>query len=194
MSTMGVGARDRIHDTLVRRFVTMQRHFTATAFVIDPRGRTLLLWHKRLQRWMPPGGHVDPDERPDETARRECKEETGLDVEILGDTQPDLFAGAADEGAMLPRPFAMLIEEIPASPERGEPAHQHMDFLYLARPLDPTQALTLAEEEGSELKWFTADDVRALPEGSIYTNVRHYVLHFLPDHHAAMPPSSPHEC
>ena len=60
------------------------RHFTATAFVLDSRGRTLLLWHKRLRRWMPPGGHVDPDEAPEDTARRECKEETGLDVEIEG--------------------------------------------------------------------------------------------------------------
>lgn len=63
----------------------MQRHFTASAFVLDSKKRVLLLWHKKLQRRMPPGGHVDHDEIPEETAKRECKEETGLDVEIVGD-------------------------------------------------------------------------------------------------------------
>lgn len=159
----------------------MQRHFTATAFVIDSRGRTLLLWHKRLSRWMPPGGHVDADEMPEETARRECKEETGLDVEIIGDAQPDLFRFAGAEGRMLKKPIAMLLENIPASPERGEPAHQHMDFVFLARPLDENQALQLAEEEGGELRWFTRDDISALStETEIFGNVQAYVLQMLP--------------
>jgi 8-oxo-dGTP pyrophosphatase MutT (NUDIX family) len=158
----------------------VQRHFTATAFVVDSKRRTLLLWHKRLERWMPPGGHVDPDEMPEDTARRECKEETGLDVEILGDAQEDVFTENPSEGRMLKKPFAMLLENIPASPERGEPEHQHMDFVYLARPLDEHQAVTLAEEEGREIRWFTRDDVAALDERrDIYANVKAYVLEIL---------------
>ncbi|PIR54531.1 DNA mismatch repair protein MutT, partial [Candidatus Peregrinibacteria bacterium CG10_big_fil_rev_8_21_14_0_10_42_8] len=80
------------------------RHFTATAFIVDSQKRTLLLWHKRLQRWMPPGGHIDPNETPEETAARECKEETGLDVEIVGDAQSDLFTENTHEGRMLKKP------------------------------------------------------------------------------------------
>ena len=154
----------------------MQRQFTSTAFVTDSDGRILLLWHKRLQRWMPPGGHVDPDETPEETARRECKEETGLDVEILGEEQPDLFMGATQEGRMLTKPFAMLLENIPASAERNEPAHQHMDFVFLARPIDPQQTLQLAESEARELRWFTREEVRALPREEVFENVRQYVV------------------
>lgn len=157
----------------------MQRHFTATAFVIDAQNRALLMWHERMQRWMPPGGHVDENEMPEETARRECKEETGLDVEIVGDAQPDLFAGYPDEGRMLKRPFAMLLENIPASEARNEPAHQHMDFLFLARPLDSAQKLVLAKAEGRELRWFTHDEVAAMPDGEIFGNVRAYLLGFL---------------
>lgn len=153
----------------------MQRHFTATAFVTDSDGRILLLWHKRLQRWMPPGGHVDPDETPEETARRECKEETGLDVEIVGDAQPDLFIGNDNEGRMLTKPLAMLLENIPAYPERNEPAHQHMDFVFLARLIDPHQTLQLAESEARELRWFTQEEVKALPAEEIFENVRAYV-------------------
>jgi 8-oxo-dGTP pyrophosphatase MutT (NUDIX family) len=155
----------------------LQRHFTATAFIIDSRNRALLLWHKRLQRWMPPGGHVDADEMPEETARRECKEETGLDVEILGDADADLFAGNPHEGRMLKKPIALLLENIPASADRNEPAHQHMDFLYRARPLDATQGLTLCEDEAREMRWFTRAEIEKLDEKTeIFANVKAYVL------------------
>lgn len=153
----------------------MHRHFTATAFVIDSQKRVLLMWHKRLQRWMPPGGHIDENETPEETARRECVEETGLDVEIVGDAQPDLFERAVREGRMLKKPLAMLLENIPASEERGEPAHEHMDFLFLAKPLDETQALQMAEAEADRLKWFTQEEIDTLPDEEIFQNVRAYV-------------------
>lgn len=160
--------------------VRMQRHFTATAFVVDSRNRVLLMWHKRLSRWMPPGGHVDPDEMPEETAVRECKEETGLDVEVVSDAQEDLFTASRDEGRMLKKPMAMLLENIPASIERNEPAHQHMDFLFHVRLLDESQALVLAEEEGRELRWFTKEEVEAMDTSKdIYGNVQAYILQTL---------------
>ena len=155
----------------------MQRHFTATAFIVDSRKRTLLLWHKRLKRWMPPGGHVDEHETPEDAARRECKEETGLDVEIVGEKQKDLFADSPEEGRMLVKPIAMLLENIPESKERGEPAHQHMDFLFLARPTDESQTAVLAHEEGSAMRWFTRREIEALdPSTEIFGNVKSYVL------------------
>jgi 8-oxo-dGTP pyrophosphatase MutT (NUDIX family) len=155
----------------------MQKHFTATAFILDSKGRTLLLWHKRLGRWMPPGGHIEPDETPQDAAKRECKEETGMDVEITGDPHDDLFAANPDEGRMLIKPIAMLLENIPESKARNEPAHQHMDFLFVARPLDESQTLTLAEEEGHEMRWFTRKEVQALDERTeVFSNVKAYIL------------------
>ncbi|HRH93866.1 MAG TPA: NUDIX domain-containing protein [Candidatus Peribacteria bacterium] len=155
----------------------MQRHFTATAFIIDSKRRTLLLWHKRLQRWMPAGGHIDADETPEAAAQRECKEETGLDVEIVGEEQADLFAADPSEGYMLKKPIAMLLEHIPACPERNEPAHEHMDFLFIARPLDETQAARIAPDESEKMRWFTKDEVAALdPKTEIFSNVQRYIL------------------
>ena len=159
----------------------MQKHFTATAFIVDSKQRTLLLWHKRLKRWMPPGGHVDENETPEQCAQRECKEETGLDVEIVGDAQEDLFATCTEEGRMLKKPIAMLLENIPASEERGEPAHQHMDFLFLARPLDEAQDLDHTNDESTDMRWFTKTDVEALSEAKeIFGNVKAYILQILP--------------
>ncbi|ALM09539.1 MAG TPA: nucleoside triphosphate hydrolase [Candidatus Peribacter riflensis] len=169
----------------------MERHFTASAFVVDSHSRTLLLWHKRLKRWMPPGGHVDPGELPEETARRECKEEMGLDVEIIGEEQADVFAGNPEEGSILKKPIALLLEHIPASKERNEPAHQHMDFVFLARPLDEAQALCLARDEGERLCWFTSDEIAALDERTeIFANVKRYILSILTSS-SASPASRP---
>jgi len=58
-------------------------HVTGSGFVVGPRG-VVLLKHKRLGFWMQPGGHIDPGETPWEAAKRECWEETGLDVRFLG--------------------------------------------------------------------------------------------------------------
>jgi 8-oxo-dGTP pyrophosphatase MutT (NUDIX family) len=158
----------------------MKKHFTATAFVIDSRKRTLLIKHKRLGRWMPPGGHIDENETPEEAAIRECKEETGLDVVILGEEQTNLFAGNPTEGQMLKKPIAMLLENIPASEERNEPAHQHMDFLFVARPVNEAQNLSLAKAEGEEMRWFTRKEIEVLNEKTqIFSNVKEYILSLL---------------
>ncbi len=156
----------------------MQRHSTATVLLADSHGRILLLWHTRLGCWMPPGGHVEEGETPEETARRECLEETGLDVAIIGDYTPDLYAHSPDEGRVLQRPLALLLEEIPAY--HDQPAHQHIDFLYLGRMMDEKQSLRLAPAEARELRWFSLAEVRALPQGEILESVRRAVTELLP--------------
>lgn len=158
----------------------MMRHFTATAFIVDSRDRVLLLWHHHLQRWMPPGGHIDENETPEDAAKREAKEETGLDVEIIGDECEDLFAQNPHEGRMLKKPFAMLLEEIPALEKKNKPAHQHMDFLFLARPMDESQVITLAEHEAADMRWFTRAEIEAMDaEREMFSNVKAYVLQAL---------------
>ena len=52
----------------------MRRHFTATGFVVDG-SRTLLHWHKRLEQWMPPGGHIELNEDPVQAVLREIEED-----------------------------------------------------------------------------------------------------------------------
>jgi 8-oxo-dGTP pyrophosphatase MutT (NUDIX family) len=127
----------------------MKRHFTATAFVV--RGsRTLLHWHKRLQQWMPPGGHIEPDEDPVQAVLREVREETGLVAEVIATGEPLPFA-YPDQ---LPAPHTILVEDIPGP---GEP-HKHIDLIYFCRPVDGADH---ASVDDPTLRWVDESELRA---------------------------------
>jgi 8-oxo-dGTP pyrophosphatase MutT (NUDIX family) len=104
-------------------------HFTASAFVLSPASDALLLLHHRkLDRWLQPGGHVEPgDADMLAAARREAREEVGL-------AELDVALGG--------RPFDLDVHAIPARP--GEPAHAHFDVRYLF--VAPTLAFQLSSE------------------------------------------------
>ena len=104
----------------------MIRHFTATGFVISG-GATLLHWHRRVGGWLPPGGHVEPNEDPVQAVLREILEETGIAAEVALPA-PDLGAIGP---AQIPPPVAILVEDI-RDGERGD--HQHIDMIYFCRP------------------------------------------------------------
>ena len=105
----------------------MNRHFTCTGFLV--RGdKTLLLWHPRLRMWVPPGGHLEPNEDPVTAVLREIREETGLTAEVLPLAQTFAFAYP---GQVAP-PFTILVED---SAEPGQ-RHQHIDLIYFCRPVD----------------------------------------------------------
>src|SRR4051812_13856407 len=55
-------------------------HITASAVVMDADAeRTLLIYHRKLSRWLQPGGHVEPsDVSLAEAALREATEETAI--------------------------------------------------------------------------------------------------------------------
>ncbi len=53
------------------------RHFTATGFVVHDDS-IALHWHPKVKAWLPPGGHIEPNEDPVQAVLREIEEETGL--------------------------------------------------------------------------------------------------------------------
>ncbi len=133
----------------------MRRHFTATGFVVQGDS-TLLHWHKRLQQWMPPGGHIEPDEDPVAAVLREIREETGLAAQVIA-LNPLL---PIRQPGQLPAPYTILLEDIP---DPDEP-HQHIDLIYFCRPLrgdpaDPPPDPTLRWVTEAELQSNGALDV-----------------------------------
>lgn len=136
------------------------RDFTATTFVVDAQ-RTLLLWHNKMGAWLPPGGHIDAGELPDEAALREVREETGLIVELLGGERQ------MDNVRVLHQPACILLEDI-------SEGHQHIDLVYFARVRAGTPRHN--PRESSRMQWFSheeledrliADDIRLLGQQAI---------------------------
>jgi 8-oxo-dGTP pyrophosphatase MutT (NUDIX family) len=117
-------------------------HVTASAVVIGARG-VLLHRHRRLHRWLQPGGHLDAGERPEDGARRECEEETGLAVEhptggpVL--VHVDVH-GSADD-------------------------HVHLDVRYLVVGPDADPSPPPAESQ--DVAWFTWDQATAVADEAL---------------------------
>jgi 8-oxo-dGTP pyrophosphatase MutT (NUDIX family) len=99
------------------------RHFTVAVFVVHA-GRVLLHYHRKLGRWLPPGGHIEDDELPDDAAIREVLEETGVQVRLIGER-----GLALEQPRQLVVPAGIQLENI-------YPGHQHIDLVYFALP-DP---------------------------------------------------------
>jgi len=131
-------------DCLLRSCVP--GHLTASAWILSPDGeQALLLHHRKLGRWLQPGGHCDGEPLVVQAALREAREESGLHD----------FAVLSPEGFEL-LPLDLDIHAIPARAPRpplaGEPAHLHYDVRFLLQAL-PGQSLCQSEESHA-LRWF----------------------------------------
>jgi 8-oxo-dGTP pyrophosphatase MutT (NUDIX family) len=120
-------------------------HFTASALVVHPGSRRVLLrWHVKLERWLQVGGHGDPGESdPLRIALREAAEETGL---------TDL----------VPWPDASLRHAVVCyvRPSAAEPAHEHADLRFFLATANPDAVVP--EDEHSPLRWLSVDEARHL--------------------------------
>ncbi len=116
-------------------------HFTASALVVSPAARlVLLIAHPTLGAWLQPGGHIEPaDPSAAGAAHREVIEETGLVTRI----EPVLFD--------------VDVHDIP--PRKENPSHKHFDLRFLA-VVEGIPAP--ASAEGVESRWLSSDEAARL--------------------------------
>jgi len=139
----------------------MERHLTATVYIVHEE-KVLLIHHKKIGRWLPPGGHIDPNEMPHVAAIREAQEETGLEVELI--KQENIWINKSNARS-IPRPFMCLLEEIPAFGDK--PAHQHIDQIFIGRPVGGV--LNHNQDEVHDMRWFSLEELERLnPEVEIF--------------------------
>ena len=141
----------------------IRRHFTATGFVVR-NGCVALHWHRKVKAWLPPGGHIEPNEDPVQAVIRETLEETGIEVEVVSSpSAPNLGLGYPRQVAP---PYTIMVEDI-RDPVEG--FHQHIDMIYFCRPKDAARAELadgwhwVSRESLSERRALTNADGRAEP-------------------------------
>ncbi|MFO7544229.1 MAG: NUDIX domain-containing protein [Trueperaceae bacterium] len=126
---------------------SVTRDLAVSVFVVW-QARLLLHRHRKLGLWLPCGGHVEPNEIPDDAAVREVREEAGVDVVLVGER-----AVEAPGPRQLIRPRGVQLEPITNG-------HEHVDLIYYARPLEPYEGRLDGDEDG--LGWYAADEALAL--------------------------------
>jgi 8-oxo-dGTP pyrophosphatase MutT (NUDIX family) len=135
--------------------------FTVAIFVVH-EGRVLLIHHRKLDKWLPLGGHIELDEDPEAAALREAREESGLEVELVGDRPPT--NGPGTRALIAPR-FLDI--------HRITDSHEHIGMIYWARPRHGT--LTLAAAEHHDIRWCSAGELNGLQPG-VSEAIRWYCL------------------
>ncbi|MBK6978682.1 MAG: NUDIX hydrolase [Cytophagaceae bacterium] len=119
-------------------------HITASAFIFDKiHQKILLIHHKKLNKWLQPGGHCDGDPNVFEVAKKEVWEETGLNS-IISDGEI----------------FDLDIHTIPE--RKGVPEHEHFDvrFLFFADSNIPL----VQNHETFDLGWIDITLIRNFSE------------------------------
>jgi 8-oxo-dGTP pyrophosphatase MutT (NUDIX family) len=121
-------------------------HVTASGIVVGCRG-TLLHVHRRLGRWLQPGGHIDPGEDPAAAALRETREETGVDA-------------SHPSGG----PALIHVDAHPALD------HLHLDLRYLlqAGEVEPHPG----PEESQAVHWFSWEQAAVVADASLAAALR----------------------
>ena len=122
--------------------------FTVAIFVVQD-SRILLIHHRQLNKWLPLGGHIELDEDPEQAALREAREESGLEVELIGERPPT--TGPGTRALIAPR-FLDI--------HRINETHEHIGMIYWARPQGGT--LDLAPAEHHDIRWCAAEELDAL--------------------------------
>lgn len=122
--------------------------FVVGAF-IGYQNTVALVHHRKLKRWLSPGGHIELDEDPQQALFREISEETGLsqkDLRVLS-TRPDI---CDPNTTFLYTPNFLDIHRI-------SDTHRHVVLVYFL--ISKTSVLKLNREEHHDIRWFSAEDL-----------------------------------
>jgi len=123
----------------------MKVDLTVAGYIIHDE-KILLIHHRKLDLWLPVGGHIEENETPDQALIREVKEEIGIDIEILNQSNIPLEGNIKYNLAI---PFYTNVHPV------GD--HDHYGLFYICKAINPNQLRI--NKELKNFEWFTKDDL-----------------------------------
>ncbi len=135
--------------------------FTGEVFIVH-EGKVLLRKHDKYNIWLGVGGHIELDEDPTQAVVRECKEETGLDVVIVG--QPLKFKNTKDHD---------LVPPLFLNRHRINENHEHVTLVYAAISKTGEFRESAEQERSQGIKWVTESELED-PSYALMDNIVHY--------------------
>jgi ADP-ribose pyrophosphatase YjhB (NUDIX family) len=119
--------------------------FVVEAFIVYDN-KVLLIHHKKLDMWLPVGGHIELDEDPEEALFREVKEECGLEIEIIGEKLKMESVGTK----FLYAPTFLDVHKFSET-------HRHIGLTYYAKA--KSDKFIFNGEEHKDIKWFSEEEL-----------------------------------
>lgn len=128
--------------------------YTVSAFIMHPtEPKLLLLHHKKLNKWLQPGGHVELHEDPLQALHHELQEETGLTPAHYTIIEPAEQPHPTGSNTVLPLPFYFNVHQF-----APVPGHKHIDICYLVKA--HTTTLTSTPDGAHAIAWLSLQDIK----------------------------------
>jgi len=118
------------------------REFVSTVYIIK-NGKALFNFHQDLKKFIPVGGHIEPNELPCKAAIREAKEESGFDIELIeiGELK----------NKDLTQNWDIQLDII-------KPNHHHINLSYIGKIISGEQLEK--SDRNTELRWFSPEEIK----------------------------------
>jgi len=131
--------------------MTIQKHFTASIYIVH-KAKVLLHLHKKYNKILPLGGHIEANELPEEACIREALEESGLIIKLYNADAPSPLSSSMEtsEDKALLKPMHMVLCKV-------SPEHFHIDLNYYAT-CDTYSVKPLAGESNL-LYWYSKEEL-----------------------------------
>jgi 8-oxo-dGTP pyrophosphatase MutT (NUDIX family) len=129
------------------------------------KNKVLLRYHDKYNIWLSVGGHVEPNEDPNQAAIREVKEEVGMDIELFDGNMIYKNTPTEKMRELIP-PYFMNNHKI-------NETHRHTSMIYFAKT-NTDKVVEEAPDKSGQFRWLTKEDLENMKD--INENIKVYAL------------------